>query len=644
MPDDDERDIERPLYEETPMDDEQSPLRDAGPPYGERPLYDDTPTSEEQPLRDERPLDDGDGVAARYVDEAKPTEPVVEERPTEQSELVAELVAESGLLPPDKIDRARRTARGGSFSRALLDEGFASATGVARSLADQYHLPLVDLAVEGVDNEATKLIPLQVLERICAIPFAFDGLRLRIAITEPHNVQALDELRLATRHSTEFSVAVREDVLTELRRLSRASEALNAALMDDAVGLVEGELGDDDLEADDGISDAPLVRLVNSIIFQAAEDGASDIHFEPQEEMLVVRCRIDGVLHVAERIPVRLASGVTTRLKVLAKLDIAERRKPQDGRISLNASAAGRLLDIRVATLPTVEGEAITMRLLDKSREAPTLEELGLSDHMRDELRDLIKRPTGALLVTGPTGSGKSTTLYGVLSETSRPEINVITVEDPVEYRLAGVSQVQINPRAGLTFATALRSILRSDPDVVMVGEIRDGETARISIEAALTGHFVLSTLHTNDAPGCVTRLNEMGVESFVTGAAVSGVLAQRLARKLCPHCAEQYEVSADELIAMRVSREAAESMHGTKLSRKVGCVRCSMTGYRGRIGIFQYMKMNDELENLTAKRATRDELEAAALQMGMRSLWDDGMDKVVEGRTSVEELARVVV
>ncbi len=264
----------------------------------------------------------------------------------------------------------------------------------------------------------------------------------------------------------------------------------------------EGE--EDDLEADDGISEAPLVRLVNSIIFQAAEDGASDVHFEPQEDALVVRFRIDGVLRVVQRIPVRLASGVTTRLKVLAKLDIAERRKPQDGRISLNAATAGRLLDIRVATLPTVEGEAVTMRLLDKSRSAPTLEELGLSDEMRTQLSGIVSKPTGALLVTGPTGSGKSTTLYAALAEISRPEVNIITVEDPVEYRLAGINQVQINVRAGLIFATALRSILRSDPDVVMVGEIRDGETAKISIEAALTGHLVLSTLHTNDAAGRV--------------------------------------------------------------------------------------------------------------------------------------------
>jgi type IV pilus assembly protein PilB len=604
--------------------------------YGE-PLAHD-----ERSLREEPHLHESDRDDARALIELD--QPAGEPGTTEQSELVAELIGESGLLPPEKLEAARqRASGGGSFSRALLEEGFASSIGVARNLADQFHLPLVDLAVEGVDVEATKLIALPVLERVCAIPFAFDGRRLRIAITEPQNVQALDELRLATRHATEFSVAVREDVLTEIRRLTRASEALNAALMDDAVDLAGAEV-DDDLEADDGISDAPLVRLVNSLIFQAAEDGASDVHFEPQEDMLVVRYRIDGVLHVAERIPTRLASGVTTRLKVLAKLDIAERRKPQDGRISLNASAAGRLLDIRVATLPTVEGEAVTMRLLDKSREAPTLEELGLSDEMRERLLALIMRPTGALLVTGPTGAGKSTTLYGVLSETSRPEINVITVEDPVEYRLRGVSQVQINPRAGLTFATALRSILRSDPDVVMVGEIRDGETARISIEAALTGHFVLSTMHTNDAPGAVTRLNEMGVEPFITGAAVSGVLAQRLARKLCPHCAEPYEVTTDELIAMRIGRELAETMDGARLFRKLGCVRCSETGYRGRIGIFQYMQMNDELENLTSKKASRDELEAVALRTGMRSLWDDGMDKVVAGLTSVEELARVVV
>ena len=406
------------------------------------------------------------------------------------------------------------------------------------------------------------------LERVCAIPFSTDGSHLKVAITDPQDVRGLDELRLATRQSVEFFVAAKNDVLTEIRRLSRAAEAMNASFIGDMAGFDEDE---DDLEADDGISDAPLVRLVNSLIFAAAEDGASDIHVEPQEEELIVRYRIDGVLHVAQRIPKRLAAGVTTRLKVLSKLDIAERRKPQDGRITLSAAAAGRLLDIRVATLPTVEGEAVTMRLLDKSREVPTLAALGLSEPMQEQMGHILARPTGALLVTGPTGSGKSTTLYAALAEISRPEINVITVEDPVEYRLAGISQVQINPRAGLTFANALRSILRSDPDVVMVGEIRDGETARISIEAAMTGHFVLSTLHTNDAPAALSRLTEMGVEPFVTGAAVSAVLAQRLARKLCTHCAEAYQPTRDELLALHVSEELAAALRRRGLPPEEG-------------------------------------------------------------------------
>jgi type IV pilus assembly protein PilB len=556
-------------------------------------------------------------------------------------DLVAQVIRDSGLLPPDKVDLVRDRAAGGSFSQGLVDEGFASALGVARTLAEQYHLPLVDLAVAGVDGEAAKSIALPVLDRACAIPFASDGNVLKIAITAPGDVRSLDELRLATRQSVEFFVAAKNDVLTELRRLSRAAEAMNVAFVDDVAMEVEDEEGDE-LEVDDGISDAPLVRLVNSMIFQAAEDGASDIHVEPQEDELLVRYRIDGVLHIAHRVPKRLAPGVTTRLKVLSKLDLAERRKPQDGRITLNASAAGRLLDIRVATLPTVEGESITMRLLDKSREVPTLAALGLSDPMQEQMGHILARPTGALLVTGPTGSGKSTTLYAALGEISKPEINVITVEDPVEYRLGGINQVQINPRAGLTFANALRSILRSDPDVVMVGEIRDGETARISIEAALTGHFVLSTLHTNDAPSAITRLNEMGVEPFITGAAVSAVLAQRLARKLCPHCAQPYEPSADELRGLRFNEETVAELAGTTFHRRHGCARCGQTGYRGRIGVFQLLQMTERLEQLAAEKAPREEIDRMAREEGMRSLWEDGVGKVATGVTSVEELARV--
>jgi type IV pilus assembly protein PilB len=566
----------------------------------------------------------------------------------EVAELVADLIESTGLVSGDRLAAVRgRVKQGGSFAQAILDEGVATSEGLARTLASRFQLPFIDLPLTGVSEEAAREIPTHVLERVIAVPYALDGSTLRVAVGDPGNVHAIDELRLATRYQLELGVASREDIENEIRRLVRASEAFGArAAIDEEDALVgEAETDEaDDLEVDDGISDVPLVRLVNSIIFQAAEDGASDIHFEPQEDALVVRLRIDGVLHEVQRIPKRMMAGVTTRLKVLAKLDIAERRKPQDGRISLNAAAAGRMMDIRVATLPTVEGEGVVMRLLDKSKKAPTLTELGLSDDMRQKMEVLIKRPTGAILVTGPTGSGKSTTLYAALTEINRPEINIITVEDPVEFRLVGVNQVQINQRAGLTFAAALRSILRSDPDVVMVGEIRDGETAKISIEAALTGHLVLSTLHTNDAPGAISRLNEMGVEPFLTGSAVSAVLAQRLARKLCTHCCEMYSPTTDEMIKARVSPDVAAAADGVVFYRKKGCPRCGQTGYKGRIGVYQLLVMSENLETMAAAKAGREEIERAAIEEGMRTLWDDGLAKVAAGLTSLEELARVTV
>jgi type IV pilus assembly protein PilB len=573
--------------------------------------------------------------------------------PNPVTELVADLLETTGLIPADRLAAARSRAGTGSIAQAIVDEGLAdpaaetppaTATSLGQMQADHSHLPTVDLAVEGVDRAAAQSIPTHVLERAVAIPYKLEDNRLYVAVADPTNVQAVDELRIATRHTLEIAVAPAEDIELELRRIVRATEAWErAALVEDE--LEDAEAGDsDDLEADDGVSDAPLVRLVNSIILQAAEDGASDLHFDPQDDALVVRLRIDGVLHEVQRIPKRLAPGVTTRLKVLAKLDIAERRKPQDGRISLNAKAAGRLLDIRVAVLPTVEGEGVVMRLLDKSRRAPTLTELGLSDDMRAEFEELIRKPTGALLVTGPTGSGKSTTLYAALTEMNRPEINIITVEDPVEYRLPGLNQIQVNPKAGLTFASSLRSILRSDPDVVMVGEIRDVETAKISIEAALTGHFVLSTLHTNDAPAVLTRLNEMGVEPFLTGSAVTAVLAQRLVRKLCTHCCEMYMASQQEMLDARFTAEQAAAADGVGLYRKRGCPRCNQTGYKGRVGVYQLMIMSEDLSRLASQHASREEIERSALEAGMKMLWDDGLAKVTSGLTSLEELARVLV
>jgi type IV pilus assembly protein PilB len=560
----------------------------------------------------------------------------------ETTELLLDLLEHSALVAPDALTLVRgRTAAGTPVTQALIDEGVASSAGVARMLAVRHHLAIVDLPAVGVALDATQLIPVQTLERSVAIPYALDGEVLKVAVADPGNLHAIDELRLATKYPLELGVASRDDILGELQRLVRTAEAIGSVVeveLDDAI-----DESSDDLEADDGISDGPLVRLVNAVIFQAAEENASDVHFEPQEDALAVRFRVDGVLREVQRVPKKMAAGVTTRLKVLAKLDIAERRKPQDGRITLSTSAVGRTLDIRVATLPTVEGEKVVMRLLDKSRKPPTMAELGLSDAMRAELEAIVKLPTGALVVTGPTGSGKSTTLYGCLALINRPEINVITVEDPVEYRLGGVNQVQINVRAGLTFASALRSILRSDPDVVMVGEIRDAETAKISIEAALTGHFVLSTLHTNDAPSTITRLGEMGVEPFLTGAAVSAVLAQRLARKLCTHCCEAYQPTEAEIRDLRVSPEVLGALDGTVFYRKKACPRCNHTGYRGRVGVFQFLRMSEEIAALAVQHASRDEIARAAAANGMRSLWDDGLEKVSSGLTSIEELARVL-
>ena len=560
----------------------------------------------------------------------------------ESAELVADLIEATGLVPLDRLALVRGAARqGATIAEALVSEGLASSEGVARMLAARHRLPLVDLRLTGVSAEASTHMPVRTLRRAVALPYRLEGDILHVALADPQNVQAIDELRLATRYQLSLAVAARDEITAELDRLDRVTDAVIETLDD------EEDVADDavaDLEEEDGVSDGPIVRIVNSIMLEAAEDGASDVHFEAQEDGLLVRFRIDGVLHEMQRIPKQHMAGVTTRLKVLSKMDIAERRKPQDGRISLRAASVGRLLDIRMATLPTVAGETVVLRLLDKSKQAPSLEVLGMSDEMRATFSSLIARPTGAIFVTGPTGSGKSTSLYAALTQIARPEINVITVEDPVEYRLAGVNQMQINVRAGLTFATALRSILRSDPDVVMVGEVRDGETAKMAIEAALTGHLVLSTLHTNDAPSTLTRLNEMGVEPFLTASAVSAVLAQRLARKLCTHCCEMYTPSVEELIEARVEPDVAASSDGMVMYRKRGCPRCNQTGYKGRIGIFQLMVMNEGLAELAVRKGSRDEVAREAMSSGMKTLWDDGMAKVASGLTSFEELARVTV
>ena len=509
-----------------------------------------------------------------------------------------------------------------------------------RALASHHNLPFVRLREQSIALDATKALPVHVLTRLRAIVYRVEDGRLKVAVADPADVQMLDGLRMASRLPVDFAVAPANEIDAELRRLSRGQELLARA---DAIGEVT-EVVDDvtDLEGYDGSDDelAPPSMLVTSIVVQASEDGASDIHFLPQADALVARIRVDGMIQEVERIPRVHAAGVVSRVKVLAGLDIAEHRVPQDGRFSLRLESTGKLVDVRVAILPTVEGEGVILRLLDKTRQAPTLTEIGLSNVMQMQIEEAIYRPNGCVLVTGPTGSGKSTTVHAALVDIRRPEVNIVTIEDPVEYRVEGVYQLQVNKRAGLTFASGLRSILRSDPDIVMVGEIRDVETAKITLEAALTGHTVLSTMHTNDAAGATTRLNDLGVEPFVVASAVSAVLAQRLVRRLCTLCRDPYTAAKEDLEYLGFSEEAIEA--GVTLYRANGCPDCSK-GYSGRTGIFQLLVMTPEIAALVAASAPRAELLEAATRESMRTMWADGLDKVGAGVTSVDELSRVV-
>jgi type IV pilus assembly protein PilB len=518
-----------------------------------------------------------------------------------------------------------------------------SATIDPAELAEFYSLPLIDLRVEHVHPDAAESVPLHVLTRIRALPYRIEDGRLKIAVADPANIQLTDELRIVSPYPIDLGVAAAADIDAELHRLAHGNEPKSRAEMfgaDAAPSVEEDEDDIVDLEADDGFSDVLPIQLVNSVILQASNEGASDVHFLPHGDSVLVRLRVDGILREIERIPKEHAAGVISRVKVLAKLDIAEHRMPQDGRISVRARSTGRLFDIRIAVLPTVEGEGVIMRLLEKTRSAPTLTEIGLSNELQMKLEAVVFRPTGAFLVTGPTGSGKSTTIYAALCDALRPEINVITIEDPVEYRLPDVYQLQVNNHTGLTFATGLRAILRADPDLLMVGEIRDLETAKIALEAAMTGHAVYSTLHTNDAPGALTRLKDLGVEPSITASAITAVLAQRLVRRLCEECREPYASSPADLEYLGFTPAAIE--RGVTLYRARGCAKCTR-GYRGRTGVHQLMVMDDSIARLVTEGAGHQELVEAATASGMSTLWQDGLGKAALGVTTIEEITRVV-
>jgi type IV pilus assembly protein PilB len=506
-----------------------------------------------------------------------------------------------------------------------------------QALAQQMGLPFVELQDYPVDASATGRVSSSVVRRHAALPIGYteDG-KLVVAMATPGNVFALDDIRSMSGLDVFPVVVTRADVAAAIDRHYRAD-----AELDDITMSLDVQDEDEDLSKVKEITeDAPIVKYVNVLISQAIQDRASDIHLEPTENHLRVRYRIDGVMHEVMRSPKAIQSGVISRLKIMADIDITERRVPQDGRLSVTVH--GKTVDLRVATLPTVWGEKVVMRVLDNSTARLTLADLGFSQGNYDRFERGFVKPYGMILVTGPTGSGKSTTLYATLNIVSKPELNVITVEDPVEYRLPGINQVQVNTKAGLTFAAALRSILRSDPDVVLLGEIRDHETAQIAVEAALTGHLVLATLHTNDAPSAIPRLTEMGIEPFLVGSALDCVLAQRLTRRLCGRCKESYRPEPADLTRVGFPWTPGEEL--PELYRPVGCPSCSKTGYQGRVALHEVMGVSEPVERLAVARASAGAIAEVARAEGMVTLRSDGMLKVAEGVTSIEEVLRVVV
>src|SRR5699024_6432335 len=519
---------------------------------------------------------------------------------------------------------------GRTLGMSLVYLGVITESQLVAALAHQIGMDFVDLEDLPVEPAAVARLSEHLARRYTVLPIAFQDGDLLLATADPGNVMVLDEVKSATGLAVRAIVATRADVLNAIDRYCRSDDELED-LASSALEKVELEAPDLSNLSEVGDDEAPIVRFVNLLVTQAIQDRASDIHLEPGEQNLRVRYRIDGVLHEVQSVSRDIQSGVISRVKIMSDIDIAERRKPQDGRMSVTHN--GKKVDLRVATLPTVWGEKIVMRILDNATASYDLMKLGFSDENLARYEESYSKPYGMILVTGPTGSGKSTTLYATLNIISRPEINVITVEDPVEYRLPSINQIQVNPLAGLTFASALRSILRSDPDVVLVGEIRDKETAQIAIEAALTGHLVLSTLHTNDAPSAVTRLTEMGIEPFLVGSAIDCVVAQRLARRLCSRCRTANIPAAEE--SARARFPGPEPSEIPELFRPVGCSSCANTGYKGRLAFHEVMTINEEIERLTVRRASAAEIVAAAAEDGMTSLRQDGLAKVLTGETS---------
>lgn len=556
-----------------------------------------------------------------------------------------EILVEMGALTHEQVQEALAEQKVSQkrIGEIALAKGWVKKSDLLQALACRLGVKFVDLSNSKIDSIAADLLSQRDARRYGALPIGFvDDNTIIVAMADPSNIVAIDDLKILTGFDIEPVLANADDISSALTRQKASDEQVTDSLAFESSDTEEDTSGDDLKDIREQVDAAPVVKLVNGILARAADEGASDIHFEPQATEMLVRFRQDGVLHETLTIPKRLQAGVTSRLKIMADLDIAERRVPQDGRIGLTVS--GKPIDMRVAALPTVYGEKIVIRLLDRSNVMLRLEDLGFSDKALARYTTSFTKPYGAVLVTGPTGSGKSTTLYGTLNILNTSDRNIITVEDPVEYRLQGINQVQVNNKAGLNFASGLRSILRCDPDIIMVGEIRDRETALMAIESALTGHLVLSTLHTNDAPGALTRLSEMGVEPFLTASAVDCVIAQRLVRRLCDKCKEPYQPTGDMLERMGFPDETVKNAGNVTLYRSVGCERCNNTGYKGRVGIYEIMLITEAIERLIVERKSSDEIARVAHAEGMVPLRDDALQRAAQGVTSIEEIARVIV
>jgi len=558
-----------------------------------------------------------------------------------------ELLVNHGLITPGQLEEALRIQSRGKGKKKLgtilCDLGYISERQMVEVLEFQLGFPSISLLETKVDKDVVALLPEAIARKHAVFPVRKSGDRLVLAMTDPLDYMAIEDVRLATNMPVQPVITTSSDIEQAIARYYGLQSATVEEIIDEDYEAADGE----DVEQEAQNQSSPVVRLVNQIIQAAVTQRASDIHIEPQEHQVLIRFRVDGVLRAEQKLPKAMQNVLTARLKILAKLNIAERRLPQDGRIQMNVF--GKRVDIRVSTLPGVTGESIVLRILDQSVGIKPLHELGFSSHHYGLFEKALHRPNGIILISGPTGSGKSSTLYSALQTLNKPDVKIITVEDPVEYRIEGITQVQVNAQIGLTFASGLRSILRQDPNIVMVGEIRDTETAEIAVRASLTGHLVFSTIHTNSAISTITRLADMGIEHYLIASSLVCVVAQRLVRRVCRECAESVSARPEELHLLAANglldagpscRPAGETV---MLARGKGCTACGKTGYSGRIAIHEVLMIDEGMRRLIAGKAPLEDLSEYAAEHGFRSLLRDGLEKVMEGLTTTEELFKAV-